>query len=247
MRIERVTRRNNWPYIGCGCLAIFMGFLLVVGVGALLLLPRLPNLTLQVAGFESRGETEAIFADVTPLPTIDVQNAVQVQNATVQLGQYGEQALSPALYDYTLTLGSTSGGSEVAVLTFTESSLMALCQQRTTVCSASGTAYRNGRIELRPGGAVIYADVYVPQLASWMNLGAVMHLDVTNRQMAVVGVDVGGTLYEAPPNELGRIINDMQQTGNDILRQLILEAEGSRYNLSEIRIDDSTLTLIMRT
>jgi hypothetical protein len=246
MRIERVTR-PKWPYIGCGCLAVLAGLLLIVVVGALILITSRPDLTLQIAGFQARGDTEAVFADITPMPTIDVQNAVQGQNATIELGQYGEQSLSPTLYDYTLTLGNSSSGSEVAVLTFTESSLMALCQQRTTVCSSNGTAYRNGRIELRPGGAVIYADVYVPQLASWMNLGAVMQLDTTNRQMAVVGVDVGGTLYEAPPNELGNIINDMQQTGNDILRQLILEAEGERYHLSEMRIDDSTLTLVMRT
>ncbi len=246
MRIERVDRRSNWPYIACGCLAIFTGLLLVIGVGALLLIPRLPDLTLQIAGFESRGDTEQVFAGVTPLPTIAVQNAVPVQNASIQLGQYGTQALSPALYDYTLTVGTNPTGGDIAVLTFTESSLMALCQQRTTVCSSNGTAYRNGRIELRPGGAVIYADVYVPQLASWMNLGAVMQLDSTNRQFAVIGVDVGGTLYEAPPNELGRIISDIQQTGNDILRQLILEAQGERYNLTEMRIDDSTLTLVMQ-
>lgn len=246
MRIERVERRSSWPYIACGCLAIFTGGLVLLAVAALIVLPRLPNLTLQVAGFEERGSTDQIFAAVTPLPMIEVQNAAQVQNATIELGQYGAQPLSSTVYDYTLTVGNSPAGDDLAVLTFTESSLMALCQQRTTVCSPSGTAYRNGRIELRNGGAVIYADVYVPQLASWMNLGAVMQLDATNRQFAVMGVDVGGTLYEAPPNELGRIITDIQQTGNDILRQLILDAQGERYNLTEMRIDDSTLTLVMR-
>jgi hypothetical protein len=248
MRIEREprTRRSSLPYIGCGCLAIFAGVLIIIAIGAFVLLAREPRLTLQIAGFEARGDTDAAFADVTPLPTIDVQNSVTVQDATVQLGQYGAQPLSPTLYDYTLTVGNSVSGGDVAVLTFTESSLMALCQQRTTVCSPNGSAYRNGRIELRPGGAVIYADVFVSQLSAWLNLGVVMQLDSTNRQMVVIGVDAGGTLYQAPPNELGRIITDIQQTGNDILRQLILEAEGERYNLSEMRIDDSTLTLVMR-
>lgn len=247
MRIERVTRRSNLPYLACGCLAVFVGCLVVVGAAALFLLPRFPGVTLQIAGFQSRGDTEAVFAGATPLPTLDVQNAVQPQQAVIELGQYGTQTLNPQLYDYTLTVGTTSSGSEVAVLTFTEASLMALCQQRTTVCSANGTAYRNGRIELRPGGAVIYADVYVPQLASWLPLGSVMQLDASMRQFVVVGVDFNGTLYQAPPTELGRIITDIEQTGNDILRQLILEAEGERYHLSEMRIDDSTLTLVLRT
>jgi hypothetical protein len=245
MRIQRPAGRSNLPYIGIGCVLVLAACLIVTVVGALFLLPRLPEIMLQVGGFQPEGETDSIFTNITPIPTIQFDNPVIVSDAVIDLGNYGSEPLNSSRYDYVLTTGGVSG-QQVATLTFTETSLMALCAQRTTVCSGTGGVYRNGRIDLRPQGAVIYADVFVPQLGSWQNLGVVMRLDSTHRQMQVIGVDFNGTLFAAPPTELGSIVRDIEQTGNDILRQLALEANGERYLLSEIRTDDTTLTLIMR-
>lgn len=241
MRIQRPARRSNLPYIGIGCILVLAICLITTVAGAIFLLPRLPEIMLQIGGFQPEGETDAVFANVTPIPTIQVENPVAVSQAIIDLGNYGSETLNPSRYEYTLAVGG-----QLATLTFTETSLMALCAQRTTVCSGSGGVYRNGRIDLRPQGAVIYADVYVAQLGSWQNLGVVMRLDSTNRQLQVVGVDLNGTLYAAPPTDLGSVVKDIEQTGNDILRQLALEADDKRYLLSEIGIDDTTLTLIMR-
>jgi hypothetical protein len=246
MRIQRPAGRSSLPYIGIGCAALILICVITTIIGAIFLLPRLPEITLQIAGFQPEGQTDAIFANVTPIPTIEVQNPTVPSEAIIDLGSYGTETLNPSRYDYTLTVGSGASGGQLAGLTFTETSLMALCAQRTTVCSGTGGVYRNGRIDLRSGGAVIYADVFVAQLGSWQNLGVVMRTDSTNRQIEVMGVDLNGTLYAAPPTELGSLVRDIAQTGNDILRQLALEANGERYNLSEIRIDDTTLTMIMR-
>ncbi len=245
MRIQRPAGRSNLPYIGVGCAIVLAICLITTVVGAIFLLPRLPEIMLQIGGFQPEGETDAVFANVTPIPTIQIENPVVPSQAVIDLGNYGSEPLNPSRYDYTLNVGNASGG-QLASLSFTETSLMALCAQRTTVCSGTGGVYRNGRIDLRPQGAVIYADVFVSQLGTWQNLGVVMRLDSTNRQLQVVGVDLNGTLFAAPPTELGMIVTDIEQTGNDILRQVALEANSERYQLSEIRIDDTMLTMIMR-
>jgi hypothetical protein len=59
-------------------------------------------------------------------------------------------------------------------------------------------------------------------------------------------VDIGGALYDTPPGDMSALVEDIERTGNDILNQLSLQASGSQYTLSEVRVDDSTLTLIMR-
>jgi hypothetical protein len=73
----------------------------------------------------------------------------------------------------------------------------------------------------------------------------VLRLDNSRRQFEVAGVDVGGVLYDLPPNDLGGRVNEVARVGNDILNQLTLDASGGRYALSEVQIDDNNLTLVM--
>jgi hypothetical protein len=123
---------------------------------------------------------------------------------------------------------------------------MQMCYQRSDICSGSNPQYRNVQLDLRPGGAILYADVTVPQLNVTQRVGVVMRLDGSRRQFEVAGVDVAGTLYDVPPNEFSTLVNDAQRTGNDILNQLTLEQGGAQYDLSEVQISDDTLTLVLR-
>jgi hypothetical protein len=123
---------------------------------------------------------------------------------------------------------------------------MDLCYRRSDVCSNASGQYRNPRIDLRPGGAVIYADIYVPEVGIWQQTGVVLRLDGSGRQFEVAGVDMGGTLYALPSGDLGTRLAEVAQTGNTILSQLALQAGGGRYVLQQVRIDDNALTLVMR-
>lgn len=244
MRIQRQTRRRSWPLVGC---ALALGLCAVAAVvGLIFLLPNLPSITLQIAGFQPRGDTDVVFSGVTSAPTIEIVDPISADDGIISLGSYGTESLNSGRYPYSLVVGRSESGAPVAALSFTETSLMALCAQRTTVCGQSGDFYRNGRVDLRPGGAVVYAEVFVAQPGVWQNLGVVLRLDSTHRQLDVRGVDLNGTLYEAPPTALGATAADIEQSGNEILRQLVLETGGESFTLSEIRIDDSTLTLILR-
>jgi hypothetical protein len=248
MRIQRPNyKRNPLPFITCGCVGLMGGVVLVVGIVMLLLLPSLPGLTLQFSGFTSKGNTETVFQNPPPAVTVAVQNAVVPQEVTVNLGTYGSQPITvdSNQTQYDVAVGTSNTGAPLAVVTFTESGLMDLCYQRADLCSANSTQYRNARIDLRPGGGIIYADVYIPEFNMWQPIGVVLRLDNSHRQFEVAGVDVGGVLYDLPPNELGNRVNEVARVGNDILNQLTLDASGGRYALTEVQIDDNNLTLVM--
>jgi hypothetical protein len=243
MQIQRRQRRSNMPTLACGCLGI-AGLLAVVLVAAIIiLLPLLPGLTLQFVGFQPKGTTEQVLAAIPTPQSIVLQNPVTPPQAVVNLGSYGTL---PTTQDYTIAVGSNAAGAQVATVNFTEAGLMQMCYQRTDLCSNTNPQYRNARIDLRPGGGVVYADVYVQQFGIWQPIGVVLRLDASGRQLEVAGVDVNGRLYALPPNEISEQISQIVTGGNEALRQLSLEAGGGRYLLTSIRIDDQTVTLVLQ-
>ena len=111
MRIERQKRQSNWPLVGCGCATALAGLLAVAGVGFILLIGLLPDITLRLSGFSPKGETETIFEAATPLPTVEVVNPVTPPEVVVDLGAYGAQEIPAATSDYTIVIGSSETGS----------------------------------------------------------------------------------------------------------------------------------------
>lgn len=246
-RIERQRRRRSSLLpLTCGCLAGMAILGAVVVVAALFFLPQIAA---RVAGFTPEGDTDQVF-NVTPLPTIYVQNPSQPAQVTVNMGEYGQQTFnndSPQLYNF--TLGSSVSGESLAVAAFTEAGLNELCRQRSTICSPNSNdpRLRNARIDLRPGGAVVYADVSIPQLGGIeQTAGVVLRWDAAARRAVFAGVDLNGTLYGSPPQGLGDTINEIEQRTNDLIQQLSVDAGGGVYSLSEVRVDDTSLTLILR-
>lgn len=248
-RIQRypVRSRSSFSVVACGCLSVIGGLLVVAVIAFVLLLPSLPNIAAQVIGFTPRGNTETLFQSATPIPTVQLQNPVQPQQFTVDLGQYGQQTLNNDSHLYTLEVGSDTTGTQAAVVSFSEAGLQELCRQRTEVCSNADPRYRNARIDLRPGGAVIFADVSIPELGGiQQTAGVALRLDSSGRQFEFAGVDIGGTLYDVPPESFGATVRDLERTGNEILNQLWLEAGGEQYVLSQVSIDDTSLTITLR-
>lgn len=246
MRIERRTRSNKWLPVGCGCGVALAALITIAGIGLLLLIPLLPDITLRLSGFSPRGETANLFEAAAPLPPVEVNNPITPPDVVVDLGAYGSQELPAATSDYTVVTGSSDTGAPLATVSFDETALTNLCYQRSAICRNDNPQYQNVRIDLQPGGAVVYADVNVPNLGIQQTAGVVLRLDGTGRQFEVAGVDIGGALYDTPPGDMSDLVDDIERTGNDILNQLTLEAAGSQYALSEVRVDDSTLTLILR-
>lgn len=240
MRVQRASRRNNSLGL-CGCLAVTLLFVVVLGIGAVVVFLRMPNIALLVAGFKPQGSTTQLFAGQADTPPIQVQNAISPQAAVVDLGTSGIQPL-PGNSVQTGTID----GSTAATVSFTESDLMNLCRQRTTFCSDSNPQYRNVKVDLQPGGGVVYADVNVPELGLAQTIGVVLRLDGSHRQFEIVGVDMGGTLYGLPSGELGARVQDVANKANALLQAASLNADGGKYNLSDIHINANSVTFVMR-
>ena len=248
--LRRARRR------GPNCLALLAGMALaavacvaVLGVAGVLLAPRLPGLAARLAGLNARGQTAAVFANVTPAPTVQLANASKPAQVTVDLGQNGgQQTLDTGSYN--VQVGTDSTGKPAAVATFTEADLMAICQQRSPLCDGSNPQYKNPRIDLRPGGAIFYADAAVPtQYGVTLNqtVGVVMKLDSSGRQFTFAGIDLNGELYDSPPPQFADTVNTMQQSANALLTQITVDAGGGNpLTVSQINIDDNNLTLILR-
>jgi hypothetical protein len=237
-------RSNRTLWLACGCLAVLGFAVILVGIITIfIVVPLLPGLALQTAGFSPKGNTAQVFANVPPQPTVQVQNPIIPTEAVINLGSFGSQNL-PQTRDYTVEVGNTASGP-TATVSFTEQGLMDLCYQRSDMCGSPNAQYRNPRIDLRPGGAIIYADVFIQDFGIWQPIGVVLRLDGSQRQFAVAGVDVSGTLYDLPPTGLGETVVQIATTGNQILQQLSLQAGGGQYQLTQVLIDDTTLTLVM--
>ncbi len=240
MRVQRASRRNNSLGL-CGCLAATLLLVVVLAIGAVVVFLRMPNIALLVAGFKPQGSTTQLFAGQADTPPIQVQNGISPQTAVVDLGTAGNQPL-PSNSVQTGTID----GSLAATVSFTESDLMNLCRQRTTFCSDSNPQYRNVKVDLQPGGGVVYADVNVPELGLAQTIGVVLRLDGTHRQFEIVGVDMGGTLYGLPSGELGTRLQDVANKANALLQTASLNTDSGDYNLSDIHINANSITFVMR-
>lgn len=248
--VRRQRGSSGWKLLGCGCLGALGLLIVLVVVGVFFLLPRLPDLAASIIGMRSQGRTEAVFVEEQPAPTVALQNASQPEQVTVNLGSYGgQQTLTTDNPAYEVAVGSDTSGRETAVVTFTESGLMDICRQQSDICSGADPRFQNARIDLKPGGAIIYADVRVPSGYGFdvqQTAGVVLQLDASGRQFVFSGIDLNGNLYTNPPAELASTVQQFEQTGNDVLNQVSINAGGGTLMLQRAQIDENTLTLIMQ-
>lgn len=239
-------RRSSILPLTCGCLATFGILFAIVLVAGFLFLPQLIG---AVTGLTPQGDTSDYFAQVTPQPTVVLQDPTPLPQISVDLGQYGQGTLnsSPQLYDF--TLGTGAGGAPLATAHFTEAGLMDICYQRSTICTPSSTdpRIRNARIDLRPGGAVVYMDTTLPQLGNVpLPAGVVLRWDSPSHRVVFTGVDIAGQLYSVPPQSLSDLVATVETQMNDLVQQLAVQMGGSIYRVSDVIVDDDNLTVILR-
>jgi hypothetical protein len=244
MRIERYQSRQKGFNRGCGCLVIAAGAVALLALTLLLIAPVLPGIALQVAGFEAVGDTDEAFRDApTPLPPAQLDAVTVPGEIIVSAGTGQSRAVAGRTAAYEVVVGE-SGTRQIAQATFSENGLVDLCRQYSNFCGAQGDPVRNASIDLKPGGGIVYADIRVEGLG-WQRVGVVLRVNDFNR-LEVVGVDIDGTLYAAPPGNIGQIINEAESTANNVLNQLTMQAGGEQYRLSQVIADEQNLTLVLR-
>ncbi len=240
MSFRQVQRYNHRRAgrVNYGCLAVFFGLVLVIIVGLLLLIPALPAIGVRLLGFVPVGDTTTVFADVTPIAPVQIEGGFVPVQATINLGEYGSHDLPPTSDAYRLTVDPSG---QTATAAITEAGLLQLCG---AYCTQGGDQIHNVRIDLRPGGAVVYGDLDIPGVSS-QTVGVVMQLTGAAR-FSVAGVDLDGVLYAVPPEGLGETVREVERIGNTLLQTATLQTDSGVFSLSEVYSDETAVTLVLR-
>jgi hypothetical protein len=193
MQVKRGDRkrRSSMPCLGCGvgALVVLIG---VIAIGVFLVINYLPSLTLQAAGFQPAGDTSSVFQAV---PTVSVPEVVVIatiapSEIVVSAGDLGERTLNVPAGAVQIESGQlasssdtgTSSEANVLRVTVDEHGMLDICRQYSPICTPSGDSrLRNVMFDLRPGGAVVNGEFYIPQVSSWQTAGVVMRLTEQNR------------------------------------------------------------------
>lgn len=248
MSIARGTSNSSrrGASCACGCLGLLGLLAASLIVAVLFIWPRLPNLAVQVAGFEERGPVASAFEAVTPLPTPVLINLAPAGPLSFTFGTLGGGTLS-GTEGIPVQLGSdAASGAPAAIVSLTEADLMALCDRHADICR-SDPRLQNPRVDLRPGGAIVYADVTLPELANvTQTVGVVLRVDSSGRNFRVEGIDIGGYLYAVPSNDIGQLILNAETQINQAVQQFVLDTSAGRMTLDRISVDDTAITVSMR-
>ncbi|MFN8379869.1 MAG: hypothetical protein U0452_14490 [Anaerolineae bacterium] len=240
------ARRNGGCACGCGCLSLLALAVAVTLAGVLFTWPRLPNLAAQAVGFQERGAVAQVFEAITPVPAPVLANLAPAGPVTFTVPSMGSGTLT-GTEGVALQIGSDPlGGAAAGQITLTENDLVALCARYADVC-LSDPRFQNPRVDLRRGGAVVTADVTLPELGGiTQSVGIVVSVDSTGRELRVQGIDLGGTLYAVPNNDIGNLVRNAEAQLNSVLAQLVVDTSAGRLALDRITMDDSTLTVTLR-
>lgn len=232
----------------CGCLVGMLGTAAaLIAIALIFLLPNLQPLAMQALGATSLGSTISAFPSPAAAPPA-LQNSFRPAQFTLSASSTAPQTLTNDSALWGLMTGADASGSQTASATVSERGLLELCNQRTTICSpnSSDPRVRNARIDLRPSGAIIAADVTLPELGGLpIGVGLALAVGEDGRSLRVIGIDMQGMLYSIPP-AVSDLVATAEQRVNDWLNTLSLQTPDGIYRLSQIYVTDDALTVLFR-
>ena len=140
-------------------------------------------------------------------------------------------------------VGQGTDGYGLGVVQFQESDLGGICAALLRGCTSD--QYTIQRVDFRPGGAVIYAQVNVAGL--WQSAGVALTLGADQKSFRAAGVVFNGVMYGIPPSgEIATLVNNLVGNGNTTLRDMRVQANGYSLSLIQMSVDETTLTLVLR-
>jgi hypothetical protein len=102
---------------------------------------------------------------------------------------------------------------------------------------------REVSLDLKPGGAIVYADVNLE--VGWQRVGAVFMLDASGRQLILAGVDMDGRLYSAPPDgQIASLVAQLESEGNRALRELTFVDPAGRLTIQSISLGEDRVQIL---
>lgn len=160
---------------------------------------------------------------------------------TVSDGARRISLTAPDLHATQALVGLGQDGQPLAVVVFGEDALPGICATLLQGCERPEFAVH--AIEFRPGGAVLFGQVFVGSLSQ--PLGLVITVSPDSLEFAVRGVVLDGQLFALPAEgELAGFVADVVDRGNRALQALTLQAEGYVLPLNQILISETQMVLV---
>ncbi len=102
---------------------------------------------------------------------------------------------------------------------------------------------RNPWLDLKAGGAVLYADVNLE--VGWQRVGAVFMLDASGRQLMLAGVEMNGRLYSTPPDgQIAVLAAQLEGQANRALRELIFVDPAGSLTIQAISLGENSAQVL---
>jgi hypothetical protein len=261
-----IMSRRKWVLPGCALLAVVIVVVVIATVPAALALRlagfRSQGITADV--LNQRGEAAAPTiawspateeSSAQPPPAVggqDDDGAVSESNGpqalnevTVDLWFLAEPQTLPSsqVGAERLERGETESGETAYFIEFDEESANAHLMQWFGDYIEQQNRLRDPWIDLKPGGAVIYADVDLE--VGWQRVGAVLMVDGTGQEIQVVGVDIDGRLYSTPPNgQIAELVQRVESETNRALRELTFLDPAGQLAIQEISISENKAQIL---
>jgi hypothetical protein len=142
-----------------------------------------------------------------------------------------------------LERGQTEAGATAYYIEFDEAGANAQLDRWFGEYVAAQSRLRDPAIDLKPGGAIVYADVDLE--LGWQRVGAVLMVDATGRQIQVVGVDIGGRLYSTPPDgQIAEMVQRVESEANRALRELAFVDDAGQLIIRAISVDETRAQIL---
>jgi hypothetical protein len=257
--------RRKWVLPGCALVAVVIVVVVIATVPA--------ALALRLAGFRSQGTTADVLSQrgAAAAPTIawsppvagnmDEPSPAAGGGDNPYVPSAGEpEALSEVTVDLwflaqpqtlpseqvgaeRLERGEIENGETAYFIEFDEESANAHLMEWFGEYIEQQSRLRNPWIDLKPGGAVIYADVDLE--VGWKRVGAVLMVDDTGQQIQVVGVDIDGRLYSTPPDgQIAELVQRVESEANRALQELTFLDPAGQLVIQEISVTENAAQIL---
>ena len=222
--------------------------LLILAVVVILGIQFLPDIALRALGFTPQENGNIIEA--TPESTPKDFESILINNPTTpeQLHIYAEGEMDVVLLSAessatAIDFGTDSDGNPIGRIEYQETDTEELCRIVFKGCRSD--QFTIAGIDFQPNGLLLDAQIQVSILQQ--EVGAMLTLMNEPLGFDAMGIILAGVSYSIPEDgPIRGLLDEFTARGDAILADMRFDVDETLYCLSEIRIADETLELIVR-
>jgi hypothetical protein len=215
-----------------------VGALAIAGSALAILLPTLPSIALQLAGFrpvEPSG-TSVASAEIPILLESTPSDAFSFH-------LNGDRALDlpPELLLY-LQAGIDETGAEIAQMWLGSQDIELLCARLTQYCSENGSPIRRGSAQLLGKQLLVSGEAFIDVLNRWQSFQLFLRFG-PDAAVQLDSIALEGNHYSIPETGLGRFLRDLEAKVNRALRDLTVRHSATTFKLESLGVSGDQLVV----